>query len=47
MKDPIEDIDFLYKVRNDWNFYVDDEISKEYWSIQDYIYDKHLKNMEA
>jgi hypothetical protein len=26
MKDPIEDIDFLYKLRPHWNFYVDDEI---------------------
>lgn len=26
MKDPIEDIDFLYKLRGEWNFYVDDEI---------------------
>lgn len=28
MKDAIEDIDFLYKLRSKWNFYVDDEIFK-------------------
>lgn len=26
MKDPIEDIDLLYKLRKNWNFYLDEEI---------------------